>query len=181
MDFKGALSKLVQSIPSISVLADQLKQDNQKKIKILLVDDNTLFRGHIRKIIENQDELVVIGEASDGEEAVKLAHQVHPDVIVMDINMPRMNGIEATRIITDDLPKIRIIGLSLINEDRIIEDMKNAGAAVYLQKSKAHGLLVKTIRRDEMNLLNKLALYVILLLLYFDFFNFQKEVQVDLI
>lgn len=146
---KEAISDLVQTIPLISALADRLKHNNQEE-KILLVDDNRLFRGIIRTIIEDQDDLVVIGEASDGKEAVKLAHQLHPDVVIMDINMPRMNGIEATRTITDDLSNIRIIGLSSISKDTVIEDMKNAGAADYLQKSRAHRSLVEIIRRDRM-------------------------------
>lgn len=151
---KESFNKLIQSIPS--VLTNRSKQDKQEEIKVLLVDDNDLFRGGLRKMIENQDDLVVIGEATDGKEAIELARKLIPDVITMDVKMPRINGIKATRIITDDLPKIRIIGLSLNNEDKIIEEMKNAGADVYLQKSKVHGSLVETIRKDQIKLSNLL-------------------------
>jgi DNA-binding NarL/FixJ family response regulator len=87
----------------------------------------------------------VIGEARDGQEAVELALQTRPDVVLMDITMPRLSGIEATRYITARLPEVRVIGLSMHTGDDMAQAMRDAGAVAYLNKSEAADTLVATI------------------------------------
>lgn len=116
--------------------------------KILIVDDHEMVRRGLRKMIENQDDLVVIAEASNGEEAVKYARETSPDVIVMDVNLPGMDGIEATRKITSEMPNVRVIGLSLHDEKGVSEDMRSAGASAYLTKTEAFETLCATIRSE---------------------------------
>ena len=86
--------------------------NNIKEIKIVLVDDHKLLRDGIRKILEQRSNMHIIGEASDGREAVKICSKLIPDIIVMDVAMPGMNGIEAAKQIHQNQPNIKIIGLS---------------------------------------------------------------------
>lgn len=124
------------------------KTEPDSKIRVLLVDDHKMMREGLKKIIKEEDGIEVIAEASDGREAVTLAHEVKPDIIVMDVNMPLMNGIEATRKITADNPDVRIIGLSLHDSSNVNKAMKNAGASAYLTKTEAIEELCATIRRE---------------------------------
>ena len=105
-----------------------------KKIKILLVDDHKLLRDGIRNIIEQRSDMQIIGEASDGREAIKIALKLLPDVIVMDLAMPGMNGIEAAKIINKKQPYLKIIGLSMHSGKQFIQGMFKAGAMGYLLK-----------------------------------------------
>lgn len=117
-----------------------------KKIKVLLVDDHEMMRKGLRKLIEEQKDLTIVAEASGGEEAVALVKQHSPDVIVMDVNLPDMDGIEATQKIALEWRDISIIGLSLYDSEEVARDMKNAGAAAYLTKTEAFESLCATIR-----------------------------------
>ena len=92
------------------------------------------MREGLRGIIEEQPDMTVVAEASDGCMAVNIAHAIRPDVIVMDVNMPKMNGLEATRKIKAELPHVRVIGLSLCNDHKIAGAMRQAGAEAYLSK-----------------------------------------------
>jgi DNA-binding NarL/FixJ family response regulator len=105
-----------------------------KKIKIVLVDDHKLLRDGIRNIIEQRSDMQIIGEASDGREAIKIALELLPDVIVMDLAMPGMNGIEAAKIINKKKPHLKIIGLSMHSGKQFIQGMFKAGAMAYLLK-----------------------------------------------
>ncbi len=107
---------------------------NQKKIKILLVDDHKLLRDGLRNIIEQKSNMEIIGEASDGREAIKIASKLQPNVIVMDVAMPGLNGIEAAKKINKNHPEIKIIGLSMHSEKQFIQGMFKAGAFGYLLK-----------------------------------------------
>ena len=91
----------------------------------------------------------VLGEASDGEEAVHLARQIVPDVILMDIDMPNMDGLEATRIIHSEFPHIRVIGLSMYDEDEQAKAMLAAGASTYLSKSGNTNDMLIAIRGED--------------------------------
>lgn len=102
----------------------------------------------LRQMIEKQEDMLIVGEASDGKEAVELARETMPDIIVMDVNMPVMDGIEATHTIKDELPNIQIIGLSLHESEDVIKSMQSAGASAYLTKNEAFESLVTTIRAE---------------------------------
>ncbi len=103
-------------------------------IKILLVDDHKLMREGIRSMLEQENDLTVIGEAGNGREAVDLAEELSPDIVVMDINMPDMNGTEATRQIRKQVAGCRIIALSMHSDKYIVMEMLKAGASGYLLK-----------------------------------------------
>ncbi len=137
-------SRTGTSLPARSTVQAELWQT----AKILIVDDHEMVRRGLRKMIENQDDLMVIAEASNGEEAVKSARETSPDIIVMDINLPGMDGIEATRKITAEMPDIRVIGLSLHDEKGVADDMRSAGASAYLTKTEAFETLCATIRSE---------------------------------
>ena len=123
------------------------------RLRVLLVDDHAMVRQGLRSVLDSYEDLEVIGEAGDGEAAISLATALQPDVVVMDINMPRVDGIEATRRITSEHPDIVIIGLSVQNERHIEEAMLNAGAAVFVTKERAavqlYEAIVSTVRANR--------------------------------
>lgn len=102
--------------------------------RVILADDHTLLRQALKLLLEAHPEVTVVGEAADGYEAVSLADQLHPDVVLMDINMPRLNGIEATRQIVKRHPGVRVIIVSAYSERRQLVDSVRAGAIGYLVK-----------------------------------------------
>lgn len=118
------------------------------ELDILIADDHQMVRNGFRRLIDKQHDLKVIGETSNGKETVKLARKKIPDVILMDVNMPEMDGIEATKIISSEIPEICIIGLSLHDRKEVVEDMVSAGACAYLSKDQAFETLCKTIRNE---------------------------------
>lgn len=103
-------------------------------LKILLADDHESFRNRVRKLLCNTPGLELVGDAVDGEEAVRLAAELKPDIVIMDIAMPRLNGIEATRQITHACPSTRVIALSLHDDSGFRRAMFDAGASTYLLK-----------------------------------------------
>jgi DNA-binding NarL/FixJ family response regulator len=105
-----------------------------KKIKLILVDDHKLLRDGLRNIIEQRSNMHIIGEASDGREAIKICSKLLPDVVIMDVAMPGLNGIEAARQIHKTFPKIKIIGLSMHSTKQFIQGMFKAGGFGYLLK-----------------------------------------------
>ncbi|RLC12800.1 MAG: hypothetical protein DRI24_16900 [Deltaproteobacteria bacterium] len=122
---------------------------------ILLVDDHPVFRKGLRILFEDEQDIKVIGEAGDGQEAIHRVRDLSPDVVVMDINMLNFNGIEATRQIVSDFPDTKIIALSIHSGKRFIEDMLSAGAVGYILKECAPEELVNGVRsvvRDEIYL-----------------------------
>jgi PAS domain S-box-containing protein len=116
-----------------------------QRLRILLVDDHAMVRQGLRSVLESYRDLEVIGEAGDGESAMNLTDSLRPDVVVMDINMPKVDGIEATRQIVARHPEVVIIGLSVQNEHHIEEMMVNAGAAVFVTKERAAVQLYEAI------------------------------------
>ncbi len=114
---------------------------------MLLVDDHDVVRRGLANLVEQQPDMLVVAEAGSGEEAVALAHQHRPDVVVMDISLPGINGVEATRRIMADLPQTCVIGLSVHEEQNVAEAMRSAGAQAYFNKSQAAEELVQAIRR----------------------------------
>jgi DNA-binding NarL/FixJ family response regulator len=117
------------------------------KISVLLVDDHSLVRRGFRRILEDAPDIVVVGEASDGAEAVRLAAQLRPRLIVMDCALPGMSGLDATRRILHKLPETAILMLSMHSEDTWVHQALDAGARGYILKSAVDMELVTAIRR----------------------------------
>jgi len=117
------------------------------KISVLLVDDHTLVRRGFRRVLEDAPDIVVVGEASDGAEAVRLAAQLRPRLIVMDCALPGMSGLDATRRILHKLPETAILMLSMHSEDTWVHQALDAGARGYILKSAVDMELVTAIRR----------------------------------
>jgi PAS domain S-box-containing protein len=115
---------------------------------VLLVDDHRMVREGFRSVIEAKSDIRVVGEASDGLEALEKARELHPDVVVMDINMPRMNGLEATRRILQEMPDTLVIGLSLHGHEEMAESIRKAGGAAYVSKEEAFNKLCDTIHAE---------------------------------
>ena len=118
----------------------------ERILQILLVDDHAPTREEIRILIEREIDMRVVGESGSGEEAVKDARRMQPDVVVMDINLPRMNGIEATRIISRELPLTRVVALSNHASRSLAQAILNAGGLGYVRKDRAFEELVGAIR-----------------------------------
>jgi len=113
--------------------------------RILLVDDSEAFRGQVRKLLSKRTDLQLVGEAADGEEAVRLTHELAPDIVIMDILMPRLNGIGATLKITSEFPSITVIALSMHGDDGFRRAMLDAGASTYLLKDNVMHELPKAL------------------------------------
>lgn len=113
---------------------------------ILLADDHQVVREGLRTLLAQEPDLSVIGEAADGREVVALARTLHPDVIIMDIAMPELNGIEATRLIISESPSISIVALSMYADRRFVTQILRAGALGYVLKEAAFEELARAIR-----------------------------------
>jgi len=117
-----------------------------RQIRVLLTDEHKLIRSGLRLLIEQQGDLVVVGEADDGRQAVDLARSARPDVVVMDIAMPNLNGIEACYQITHENPGIAVVMLSMHADESYVLRALKAGARAYLLKDSAEADLVRAIR-----------------------------------
>jgi DNA-binding NarL/FixJ family response regulator len=106
-----------------------------KKITVLLVDDHSLVRRGFRRMLEDESDMDVVGEAGDGEESIKLAKKLHPRVVVMDCALPGMNGLEATRQIIENSPETAVLMLSMHNEGTWVRQAIEAGAKGYVLKN----------------------------------------------
>jgi len=115
-------------------------------LRILLADDHKITRQGLRSLLEKQQDMEVVAEAENGREAIRLAAEMAPDVVIMDITMPDMNGVEATRQILIKSPDIKIIGLSMHSDTVFVTEMLKSGAAGYLIKDCAFEELVRAIR-----------------------------------
>ena len=119
----------------------------ENKVTVLLVDDHALVRRGFRRMLEDEPSFHVVGEASDGLEAVKRAEELRPDVIVMDCALPKINGIEASRRILKKLPDTSILMLSMHSEDTLVRQALEAGARGYILKNAMDLDLVNAIRK----------------------------------
>ena len=114
-------------------------------VKILMVDDHKIVLEGLCALVNNEPDIEVIGQARDGREAIKMAHELKPDVIVMDVHMPGMDGVDATRRIANDFPDIKIIALTMYPKKSFVTEMLSAGASGYILKDDAFTELVKAI------------------------------------
>ena len=117
-----------------------------KRIRILLADDHAVVRQGFRMILSAHSDLEIVGEAGNGREAVELAANLRPDVVVMDVAMPELNGIEATRRLTADNPHIRVVALSMHKDSVYVREILRAGARGYLLKDSVADDLVAAVR-----------------------------------
>jgi two-component system response regulator NreC len=104
-------------------------------IKMAIADDHEIFRDGFKLLLKNQKEVVLVGEAENGRELIEVVEKTQPDVVVTDIQMPIMDGIEACRAITKNFPDVKVIALSMFNDDNLVVDMLEAGAKGYLLKN----------------------------------------------
>ena len=133
-------------------------------IKILLAEDHAIVREGLCAMIEKESDMEVVGEVEDGLEAVQQARKLNPDVIIMDVSMPGMNGIDATRQIKANMSNIKVLALSVHDKREYVTDMLDAGVSGYLLKDCVCSELIKAIRRvmkDESYLSPKIAAIVL--------------------
>jgi two-component system response regulator NreC len=119
---------------------------NEMSIKVLIADDHQIIREGLCAMLEKEHDIKVIGEAVDGRMTERMARELAPDVIIMDLSMPDLNGIEATRQIVAELPGVKIIALSMHDDRRFVLNMLKAGAAAYILKDDAFKNVSKAIR-----------------------------------
>jgi len=115
-------------------------------IKVLLADDHSVVRKGVREFLEDEPDIEVVGEAGDGAEAVDLANALRPDVVVMDIKMPGLSGVEATRRIRADAPQVRVLALTAYDDDPYVFGLLEAGASGYVLKTAESRELIRAIR-----------------------------------
>ncbi len=121
-------------------------EDSQRAIRVMLVDDHAVVRSGLMAFLLAYEDLNLVAEASDGEEAVRLCAHVHPDVVLMDLMMPRMDGATATRLIRENHPETQVIALTSFKEEETIQDALRAGAIGYLLKNVSADDLVNAVR-----------------------------------
>lgn len=148
LSMKRAVSAIrKQSIVSIAVVSQQEATVGlEKRVRVILVDDHMVIRQGLAGLLRAEPDIEIIGEASDGQSAIDLIRELRPDVVLMDISMPGMDGIQATRIIHKELPEVRIIGLSMFQERERETAMREAGVVDYLAKSGPADALIEAIR-----------------------------------
>ena len=120
-----------------------------QKIKVLLADDHVIVRQGFRALLEAEPDIAIVGEADNGRQAIGLARKLLPDVVVMDIAMPLLNGLEATRQIIKEVPSTKVIILSSYSDDEYVNQLTEAGAVGYLLKQTAAADLIKAIRETK--------------------------------
>ena len=117
-----------------------------KKIRVLLADDHKILRKGVRMLIDSQPDMEVVGEAKTGREAIEEARQLKPDIVVMDVSMPELNGIESTRQICGEMKNVKVVALSMHRDLVYVREILRAGASGYLVKDSEDDDLVKAIR-----------------------------------
>lgn len=117
-----------------------------KKIRVLIADDHTIVREGIRMILTSQPDIEVVGEAANGQEAIDLTRKLRPDVVVMDISMPGVSGIHATKTIKAEMPEVNVLALTMHEDETYVFQLLKAGASGYVLKRGAASDLVNAVR-----------------------------------
>src|SRR5947207_3528396 len=120
-----------------------------QKITVLLADDHIVVRQGLRALLVAEGDIEIVGEADNGRQAVQLAKKLLPDVVVMDIAMPSLNGLEATRQIAREVPSAKLLVLSSYNDDEYVQQVTEAGATGYLLKQTVATDLIKAVRETK--------------------------------
>lgn len=120
-----------------------------RRISVLLVDDHTVVRQGLRMLLNSEDDIEVVGEAENGRQAVLFARKTPPDVVLMDVAMPMLNGLEATRQIVKQLPRTKVLVLTSYGDDDLVKQLMGAGASGYLIKQTAANDLLHAIREVQ--------------------------------
>jgi two-component system NarL family response regulator len=123
-----------------------MSQADKKQIRVIIADDHALLREGIRKILSLEPDITVVGEAEDGDQVIELARNTDADIILMDINMPNVDGIKATQVIKEEKPGIKIIALTIHNQEEYLFELIRGGISGYVLKDVRPHELVKTIR-----------------------------------
>jgi len=124
-------------------------EDPARRIRIVLVDDHAMVRQGLRSILDGYADLLVVGEEADGRAAVDMVRSLRPNVVIMDVNLPLIDGIEATRILSREFPSLVVIGISVRNDPHVHLAMTEAGAVAFLPKESAASQLYETILRHS--------------------------------
>ena len=134
------------------------------KIKLLLADDHAVVRPGLRMLLEAQPDMEIVAEAENGRETIEKVLAFQPDIVLMDIEMPGMNGIEATRKIKEESPETAVLALTMYEDDQYFFEMLKAGAAGYIPKRAAPDALVnaiRTVKKGEVFLYPSMAAYLV--------------------
>lgn len=119
------------------------------KIRILLADDHALLRQGTAELLQHEPDFEIVGQAGDGLEAVRMAHEARPDIVIMDVRMPVLSGIDATRQLQRELPKVRVLVLTAYDDDQYVFSLLQAGASGYLLKTAPASELIRSIRQVQ--------------------------------
>lgn len=138
-------SQLIR-VPFTGELADADHTGKKRPLRLIVVDDHQIFRQSLTLVLSSEPDMQVVGEASDGQEAIELARSVPADAIIMDVTMPTVSGVEATRILHDELPGLHIVGLSTLDSNDAVNAMLQAGAAAYVNKHEPAEVLIALLR-----------------------------------
>jgi CheY-like chemotaxis protein len=140
-------SKSPTPLPKVSIPARGTAHEEAsgRSVKILLVDDHAMVRQGLRSLLDSYADFDVVGEAADGQDAVVMARSLNPDVVVMDVNLPLLDGVEATRILRQEHSDLTVIGISVRNDPQVRLAMTEAGAAEFLPKESAANRLYEVI------------------------------------
>lgn len=136
-----------EAAPTVTTAAREAARAYAGGIRVILAEDHEIVREALAKMFDDDPRITVIGQAGDGDEAIQMARALHPDVVLMDVNMPKLNGIEATRRITRQFPEIQVIGLSVLSDSATARLMREAGALAYVSKDSDPDTLIEVIRR----------------------------------
>lgn len=146
MEASVVAAPLAEAANGRVLLHPQSNQAPGRKIRVLLADDSAVARNQLAQLLRLQTDVEVVGQAGNGLEAVQMVLQLQPDVVVMDVTMPVLDGIEATYCIHQGLPSVRVLGLSMHDEENTAAAMVVAGAAGYLVKTTSPAKLIAAIR-----------------------------------